>query len=71
MRIEYPRTEWDILNGLIMAYRKGDILVARAYLDRQAEGRKKLILDLLQVGTTEISDDELSKEARAIAFGLK
>ncbi|MEA3416728.1 MAG: DUF1156 domain-containing protein, partial [Thermodesulfobacteriota bacterium] len=31
-RIENPQTEWDILHGLIMNFRKGDVPVARAYL---------------------------------------
>jgi hypothetical protein len=54
-----------------MAYRQGDIPVARAYLDRHGEGRQSLITDLLGVWAAEIPDDTLKKEARAILFGLK
>ncbi|WP_066640194.1 DUF1156 domain-containing protein [Desulfolucanica intricata] len=71
MRIEKPQTEWDILQGLILAYREGDAPVARAYLARHAEGREQLILDLLSVWAAEMPDDELRKEAEAILFGLK
>jgi adenine-specific DNA methylase len=70
-RLEIPRTEWDVLCGLIMAYRQGDIPVTRAYLDRHSEGRQSLITDLLGVWAAEIPDDTLKKEARAILFGLK
>jgi hypothetical protein len=70
-RLEIPRTEWDVLCGVIMAYRQGDIPVARAYLDRHGEGRQSLITDLLGVWAAEIPDDTLKKEARAILFGLK
>lgn len=70
-RIEEPQTEWDILHGLILAYREGDAPVARAYLGEQAEWREQLILDLLSVWAAEMSDEELRKEAEAILFGLK
>ncbi|MFN2342535.1 MAG: hypothetical protein ABR542_04190 [Desulfonatronovibrio sp.] len=29
----FPQSEWDTLCGVIMAYSKGDIPVARGYLD--------------------------------------
>jgi len=70
-RLDNPQTEWDILHGLIMAYRQGDIPVARGYLTRHAEGRENLIMDLLSVWAAEMSDMELRKEAQAMAFGLK
>jgi adenine-specific DNA methylase len=70
-RMEEPQTEWDILHGLILAYREGDAPVARAYLGEQAEWREQLILDLLSVWAAEMSDEELRKEAEAILFGLK
>jgi hypothetical protein len=70
-RREYPQTEWDILHGMIMACREGDIPVARAYLERHAEGKEALIKDLLQVWEAEIPDENLKKEAQTILFGLK
>ncbi|MBW1989839.1 MAG: DUF1156 domain-containing protein [Deltaproteobacteria bacterium] len=69
-RLEHPQTEWDILHGVIMAFRKGDAPVARAYLDRHAEGKKERLQDLLHVWAAEMPDDTLRKEADAILFGL-
>ncbi|MEW5953548.1 MAG: DUF1156 domain-containing protein [Bacillota bacterium] len=69
--IDSPQTEWDILQGLILAYREGDVPVARAYLIQHAEGRVQVILDLLSVWAAEMSDDKLRQEAGAIMFGLK
>lgn len=70
-RIEAPQTEWDILHGLILAFREGDAPVARAYLARHAGGREQLILDLLSVWAEEMPGEELRKEAKSIEFGLK
>ncbi len=70
-RLEFPQTEWDLLCGVIMAFREGDIPVARAYLDRHGEGKQSLILDLLNVWAAEVPDETLKKEAKAIIFGLK
>lgn len=70
-RMENPQTEWDLLQGLIMAYRQGDIPVARGYLSRHAAQREDVVLDLLQVWATECSEEAMQKEARAMMFGLK
>jgi hypothetical protein len=70
-RYEFPQSEWDLLCGFITAYRKGDIPVARAYLDRHGEGKTELVRHLLEVWAAEIPDDTLKKEAQAIIFGLK
>ena len=70
-RLENPQTEWDVLQGLIMAHRRGDIPVARAYLNEHADGRQRLILDLLHVWAEEMADDSLRKEGQTILFGLK
>ncbi|WP_045216076.1 DUF1156 domain-containing protein [Desulfonatronovibrio magnus] len=70
-RLEFPQSEWDILYGVIMAYREGDIPVARAYLDNHAADKQQLILDLLDVWAAEIPDESLQKEAQGIIFGLK
>jgi len=69
-RIENPQTEWDILHGLIMNFRKGDIPVARAYLSRHAEGKENLIKNLINVWASEMTDEELRKEGNAIIFGI-
>ena len=46
-RMEYPQTEWDLLCGLILAYRDGDIPVARAHLDRHADGKQEMVRALI------------------------
>jgi len=70
-RIENPQTEWDILHGLVMNYRKGDIPVACGYLSRHADGKENLVKNLLNVWTAEMPDEDLRKEGNAIVFGLK
>ncbi|HEH8515163.1 TPA: DUF1156 domain-containing protein [Pseudomonas aeruginosa] len=70
-RIAKPQSDWDVLHGLIMCYRSGDIPVARAYLDQHREGRENTVLDLLEVWAAEAETPELRNEARAILFGLK
>jgi adenine-specific DNA methylase len=70
-RIDDPQTEWDLLQGLILAYREGDIPVARAYLQEHAGDRERLILDLLKVWTTEMADEDLRKEGAEMLFGLE
>jgi putative DNA methylase len=70
-RLESPQTEWDILHGVIMAYRRGDVPVARAYLNQHAADRQQLILDLLHVWTQEMDDERLRKEGQTILFGLR
>lgn len=69
-RIERPQTEWDIAQGVLLAYREGDVPVARAYLDRHSEGQSGKILDLIQVWTTEAAEEELRREGEALLFGL-
>jgi|LGVE01.1.fsa_nt_gb adenine-specific DNA methylase len=70
-RLDHPQTEWDILQGLVIAYRNGDIPVARAYLARHAEGKQVLFKDLVDVWAAEMADENLRKEAKALAFGLE
>jgi len=69
-RIENPQTEWDILHGLIMNFRKGDVPVARGYLSRHAEGKENLIKNLINVWASEMTDEDLRKEGNAIVFGI-
>ena len=47
-RLQNPQNEWDILQGLIMSFREGDMPVARAYLQRQAEGHEDKIIDIFE-----------------------
>lgn len=70
-RLDEPQNEWDIMQGVIMAYREGDIPVARAYLQKHAEGHEDLITGLLQVWADGCASEELKKEARRILYGLK
>lgn len=70
-RFENPQTEWDILQGVIMAYRDGDIPVARAYLQNNAAGNEEKIIALLRVWADNCGKTELAKEAERIIYGLK
>ncbi len=45
--------------------------MARAYLNRHADGRQELILDLLYVWAEKMPDEQLRKEAQTLLFGLK
>ncbi|MCP5114159.1 MAG: DUF1156 domain-containing protein, partial [bacterium] len=70
-RLENPQTDWDRLHGLIMAYREGDVPVARAYLQKQAAEHSDRVLDLLNVWAAEARDPDRQKEARAALYGLR
>ncbi|MDN5345523.1 MAG: putative methylase [Clostridia bacterium] len=70
-RLDNPQTEWDILHGLVLAYREGDIPVARAYLARHAPARERVVLDLLAVWAGKTADENLRREGEAILFGLR
>jgi hypothetical protein len=59
------------MHGVIMAYREGDIPVAKAYLQKFAEGHEEKIVGLLQVWADGIGKEDLKKEARRIIYGLK
>jgi hypothetical protein len=69
-RIERPQTEWDIMQGLILAYREGDVPLARSYLNQHADRNKELILDMLSVWADK-AEERLRREAQVILFGLK
>lgn len=69
-RLSAPQTDWDRLQGLIAAYRDGDIPVARAYLQTHAAENTERILDLLEVWAAEARDPDLKKQARAALYGL-
>ena len=70
-RFEFPQGEWDILHGLIMSYREGDIPVARAYLSKHAESKEKNIIGILKIWAENCGNDNLKKEAERILYGLK
>ena len=69
-RMNIPQTDWDIMQGLILAYEKGDVVVARQYLETHAETKKKRVLDLLSVWAREMDDKERKQQAELILFGL-
>lgn len=69
-RIAKPQHEWDVLQGMILKYREGDVPVARAYLHEHAEGAQTKILDLLRVWTNEADDEKLQHEGEMMLFGL-
>lgn len=70
-RIAKPQSDWDVLHGLLLKYREGDVPVARAYLDENREGNDSIILDLLEVWGEEAETPEARNEARALLFGLR
>ena len=70
-RLDAPKTEWDVLHGLLMAYREGDVPVARAYLEKFAEQNRETILALLEVWADGVGDEEMAREAKGLIFGLK
>ncbi len=70
-RLESPQNEWDLLHGLIMAFRTGDVPVARGYLHRHAQSKEDFFKDLLNIWAAEVADEKLKKEAQALIFGLK
>ena len=69
-RIAQPQHEWDVLQGLILRYREGDVPVARAYLNEHADAEQGKILDLLRVWTNEADDEKLREEGETMLFGL-
>ena len=70
-RLCSPQSEWDIMQGMIMAFREGDTPVARAYLQRHAEGREDKVIGVLRVWADGCSSEDLRKEAQRILFGMK
>ncbi len=69
-RLESPQTDWDILHGLIQAYRRGESTVARSYLEQHAAQSSQRILDLLDVWAAEVAEELLQKEAETMRFDL-
>lgn len=69
VRLDKPQSEWDALHGIIMAYRKGEIPLVRAYLNDHAD-YKDPALKLLQLWSEQIIDPNLTKEAKLIQLEL-
>lgn len=69
-RLENPQQEWDIMQGMLMAYRAGDIPAARDYLQKHATGKEIRILDVLRVWADNCGSEELKKEAQRLIFSL-
>ena len=70
-RIEHPQQEWDVLCGLLLAYRDGDIPVARAYLAQHAPGQDEKYRALLKIWADHCGEEALKKEAQRLLFGMK
>jgi putative DNA methylase len=70
-RLEHPQTDWDRLHGMLMAYRRGDLPVARQYLAAHAADHTPRIVDLLGVYAKEMDDEGPRREAEALFFGLR
>ena len=70
-RLETPQTDWDILQGMLMAYEHGDILRVRPYLDKHTSGNRERIISLLQVWAAEVDDSDWRQKAEMILFGLQ
>ena len=70
-RLANPQQEWDMVQGMIMAYREGDIPVARAYLQKHGTGSENKLFHILQIWADNCGSEELRKETQRILFGLK
>ena len=68
--LDGPQTEWDLLHGLLVAYERGDLPVARAYLERQAVAKKELLIDLVHVWAEEVHDEVMRRQAKELHFGM-
>jgi len=70
-RLLNPQTEWDILQGVLMAYEEGQEPVARAYMQKHAANKEAVILDLLNVWANKCGDEFMQRKAERILFGFK
>lgn len=70
-RLANPQQEWDIVQGMIMAYREGDIPVARAYLQKHGAGSENKLFNILQIWADNCGSEDLRKETQRLIFGLK
>ena len=56
---------------MILAFRRGDIPVARTFLDEHAPQHQARILGLLDVWAAEMAHPDLKREAEILRFGLR
>ena len=70
-RLANPQQEWDMVQGIIMAYREGDIPVARAYMQKYGTGSENKLLNILQIWADNCGREDLRKETQRLIFGLK
>jgi adenine-specific DNA methylase len=70
-RLETPQTDWDRLHGLLLAYRRGELPVARQYLAAKAADSGGRVIDLLAVWAREMTDESARREAEGLLFGLR
>jgi hypothetical protein len=70
-RLDTPQTDWDVLQGMLRAYERGDILMVRPYLEEHAGNKRSRMLDLLQVWAAEVDDPDSRRKAEMILFGLQ
>lgn len=70
-RLERPQTDRDRLHGALLAYRRGELPVARQYLSTHAADRTERIADLLAVWAREMDNDKARTEAENLLFGLR
>jgi putative DNA methylase len=70
-RLETPQTDWDRLHGLLLAYRRGELPVARQYLAAKAADSGGRVIDLLAVWAREMTDEPARREAEGLLFGLR
>ena len=70
-RLNNPQSDWDVLHGLLIKYREGDVPVARTYLEAHREGNDSTVLDLLTVWGEEAETAGVRNEAKALLFGLR
>lgn len=70
-RLDKPQSLWDVMQGVLVKYKQGDIPVARAYLEANAKNSIERVIDLLEVWSLECGNKELKKAADGLLFGLR
>ncbi len=70
-RMKSPQSEWDVLQGAILAFEEGDLPVLRSYIERHMPNKTQMFLDLLTVWRNEVGDEKAQKTAERMLFGLK
>ncbi len=68
--LERPQSEWDLLQGVLLSYRRGDVPQALSYLDRHCAAKRRVVLALLELWKHYAPTQALQKEAALILFGV-